>query len=269
MSAAAAIRTAQANQLGDQIIAAGFAPNGFVLDINGALDVPRDFPLSAPWNLPSRLFQFPIEVIRAEQDEPRKIGLRHPLLAAHPFVQHVERALGIEIARDGVTNRHGYSNRVHSLWHHAVDLISAGKWRELLETQEFTEPRNIFKAVAYGLRYSHHEDKRASGHINTAEARQIMRAMDATEPTDRAALILSLSAPSPCKQDRSAEYWAINAHGLCAEDEAWAFIVGIEDGWFSYDRAGFLQWSTKGRDRYAAGDSASFTEASGQTAFAF
>src|SRR3546814_7167367 len=81
MSAAAAIRTAQADQLGDQIIAAGFAPNGFVLDINGALDVPRDFPLSAPWNLPSRLFQFPIEVIRAEQDEPRKIGLRHPLLA--------------------------------------------------------------------------------------------------------------------------------------------------------------------------------------------
>src|SRR3546814_2121119 len=79
MSAAAAIRTAQADQLGDQIIAAGFAPNGFVLDINEALDVPRDFPLSAPWNLPSRLFQFPIEVIRAEQDEPRKIGLRHPL----------------------------------------------------------------------------------------------------------------------------------------------------------------------------------------------
>src|SRR3546814_4976558 len=54
MSAAAAIRTAQADQLGDQIIAAGFAPNGFVLDINEALDVPRDFPLSAPWNLPSR-----------------------------------------------------------------------------------------------------------------------------------------------------------------------------------------------------------------------
>src|SRR3546814_14318903 len=75
MSAAAAIRTAQADQLGDQIIAAGFAPNGFVLDINGALDVPRDFPLSAPWNLPSRLFQFPIEVIRAAQDEPRKIEL--------------------------------------------------------------------------------------------------------------------------------------------------------------------------------------------------
>src|SRR3546814_9262777 len=109
---------------------------------------------------------------RAEQDEPRKIGLRHPLLAAHPFVQHVERALGIEIARDGVTNRHGYSNRVHSLWHHAVDLISAGKWRDLLATQEFTEPRNIFNAVVYGLRYSEHADRKARGHIRTVAARQ-------------------------------------------------------------------------------------------------
>lgn len=259
----------QADELGDQIIAAGFAPNGFLLDINGALDVPRNFPLSAPWNLPSRLFQFPIEVIRAEQDEPRKIGLRHPLLAAHPFVQHVESVLGVEIAREGVANRHGYSNRANSLWHHAVDLISAGKWRELLETQEFTEPRNIFKAVAYGLRYSDHADRKASGHISTAEAREIMRVMEATEPTDRAALIRSLSAPSPCQQEGGSEFWAINAHGLCAEDEAWAFVIGIEDGWFSYDRSGFLQWSPIGRDRYAAGDSDSFTETSGQTAFAF
>src|SRR3546814_2113847 len=128
-------------------MAAGFAPNGFVLDINEALDVPRDCPLSAPWNLPSRLFQFPIEVIRAEQDEPRKIGLRHPLLAAHPFVQHVELALGIEIARDGVTNRHGYSNRVHSLWHRAVDLISAGKWRSEEHTSELQSLMRISYAV--------------------------------------------------------------------------------------------------------------------------
>ena len=56
MSAVAAIRMEQADELGDQIVAAGFAPNGFLLDINGALDVPRNFPLSAPWNLPSRLF---------------------------------------------------------------------------------------------------------------------------------------------------------------------------------------------------------------------
>src|SRR3546814_21177301 len=97
MSAAAAIRTAQADQLGDQIIAAGFAPNGFVLDINGALDVPRDFPLSPPWNLPSRPFPFPIQVIPAEPDDPRQTALRPPLLSAPPFAQPPQPALGHNI----------------------------------------------------------------------------------------------------------------------------------------------------------------------------
>ena len=266
---AAAIRIEQPAELGAQIIAAGFAANDYHLDINGALDVPRGFELSAPWNLPSRLFQFPIEVIRAEQDEPRKIGLRHPLLASHPFVQHVESVLGIEIAPEGVQNRYGYSNREHGAWHHAVDLISAGLWRELLATQDYTTPRCIFKAVAYGCRYSHHEDKKASGYINTAEARQIMAEMGASEPEDRAALIRSISAPSPCQQDRGTVHWPINVLNKCAEDEAWTFIIGIEDGWFQHDRSGHLQWSQQGRDRYAAGDSATYTEEGGQTAFAF
>lgn len=269
MSVPAAIPVEQADELGQQIIAAGFAANDYLLDINGALNVPRGFTLPAPWNLPSRLFQFPIEVIRAEQGEPRKIGLRHPLLAAHPFVQHVESVLGIEIAREGVTNRYGYSNRSHSLWHHAVDLISAGKWRELLDTQEFTEPSNIFNAIAYSCRYSHHADKKGSGYINTAEARQIMREMGATEPTDRAELIRCFSAPFPCEQERGTVHWPINVYGLCAEDKAWGFIIGIEDGWFTHDRAGFLQWSQQGRDRYAAGEGDTFTEESGQAAFAF
>ena len=177
--------------------------------------------------------------------------------------------LGIEIAHHGVTNSYGYSDRYHSLWHHAVDLISAGKWRDLLETREFTEPSNIFNAVVYGLNYSHHADRKASGYISTAEARQIMREMGASEPTDRAALLRNFSAPSACEQERGAVRWPINLHGPCAENQAWSFIIGIEDCWFSYDRSGFLQWSTKGRDRYAERNSDSFTEASGQAAFAF
>src|SRR3546814_6507973 len=97
------------------------------------------------------------------------------------------------------------------------------------------EPRNIFNAVVYGLRYSDHADRKASGHISTVEARQIMGEMGATEPTERAALLRSFSAPSPCQQERGAEHWPINLHGPCAEDKAWSFIIGIEDGWFSYE----------------------------------
>jgi hypothetical protein len=35
------------------------------------------------------------------------------------------------------------------------------------------------------------------------------------------------------------------------------------------DRAGFLQWTQLGRDRFTAGEAASYTEMSGQAAFAF
>ena len=87
--------------LGELLVAKGFAPNLVVLDINHALDVPHGFELSAPWNLPSRLFRFPIEVCRPDGDQPRKIGLRHPLLANHPYVRHVEALLGFEIVRHG------------------------------------------------------------------------------------------------------------------------------------------------------------------------
>ncbi len=141
------------------------APNLALLDINNSLSVPHGFELPAPWNLTSRLFRFPIEVCGPEGDQPRKIGLRHPLLADHPYVWQVEAALGFEIDRNGTPNRHGYSSGPTARWWQDVALISAGKWRELLETQEYTESGCIMNAVAYGCRYSHHEDKKASGYI--------------------------------------------------------------------------------------------------------
>ncbi len=177
--------------------------------------------------------------------------------------------LGFEIDRHGAPNRYGHSTAPDARWWHAVDLISAGKWRELLETQDFTDPGCIMWAVAYGCRYSHHEDKKAAGYITTGEARTIMHEMGATEPEDRSAIMRQFSEPKICRQDNASEHWPINHGRQCAEDVAWGFIIGIEDGWFKHDRSGYLQWSQLGRDRYAAGDSVSFTESSGQNAFAF
>lgn len=239
------------------------------IDINNMESVPHGFDLPAPWNLPSRMFSFPIEVCPPQAHEPRKLGLRHPLLAAHPYVRHVEAVLGVEIDRNGAPNRHGYSSASAARWWHAVDLVSAGKWRELLATQEFTEPACIMQAVAFGCRYSHHAEKKAAGYITTAEAREIMREIGASEPGERSALVRSFSAPRVCRQDKGTDHWPINVGRQCAEDVAWGFIVGIEDGWFRYDRSGFLQWSEHGRERYAAGASAIYTQACGQTALAF
>lgn len=259
----------QTDELGQRIIDAGFAPNRLLLDMNHSLCVPRDFTLEAPWNLPSRQFRFPIEVVAPEAGEPRKIGLMHPELAAHPFVKHVESVLGIEIARDGVANRYGYSAAPTARWWHSVDLISAGKWRELLATQLHTTMGDIFHAVSYGCRYSPNEDRQGRGYISTAEARTIMEEMGATEPEDAVAILLQCDEPKECKSERST-HWPINTgRSLCGEDQAWCMILGIEQGWFAHDRAGFLQWTENGRARYAAGDSATYTQASGQEAFAF
>ena len=98
-----------ADPLGVALVKAGLAPNIALLDINNSLGVPHGFDLAAPWHLPSRMFCFPIEVCRPDDEQPRMIALRHPLLAHHPFVRHVETALGLEIARDGAPNRYGYS----------------------------------------------------------------------------------------------------------------------------------------------------------------
>lgn len=255
--------------LGIALVEKGFAPNLALLDINNSLSVPHGFDLPAPWSLPSRMFRFPIEVCRPYDDQPRTLGLRHPLLADHPYVRHVEARLGFEIARNGAPNRHGYSTGPTARWWHAVDLVMAGKWRELLETREFTERNCIMQAVAFGCRYSHHEDKKASGYLSVPDARKVMDAVGSKEPGERSATIRTFSAPSLCRQEKGAEHWPINTGRLPAEAVAWGMIFGVEDGWFRHDRAGFLQWSELGRERYAAGDSASYVQASGQASFAF
>lgn len=254
------------DSLATQIVERGLAASTFLLDLNRSLAVPRDFPLPYPWSLPSRLFQFPIEVSAAEGDSPR-LGLMHPLLAAHPFAQHVAATLGITLDTDGAPNACGVSKARTGQWWHAVDLVSAGQWRALLDTQEYTTAEDIARAVAYGLTYSRHDGK-PTGYLSTPEARALMAAIDAPGPASRCGM-LAFSTPSACKPDTGAIHWPVNHPALPANDVAWALIHGIEDGWFAHDRSGFLHWTEQGRKLYAAGEADIFTTATGQGAFAF
>lgn len=164
---------------------------------------------------------------------------------------------------------YGVSKQGTGLWWHAVDLVSAGLWRDLLETRRFTTGADIAGAVCYGLDYSPHGSER-DGHLSTAEAREIMAAIGAEEPKDRIALLLDMAEPRPCEQEKGQVRWPINSgYDADAETRAWGRIFGIENGWFARDRGGFLQWTQAGQDRFAAGDNTTYTEASGQSAFAF
>ena len=250
----------------EALIRQGFVTNEYLLRINGGLSVPCPADLPPPWNLPSRMFRFPIET--SEHEDGVHIGLLHPALADHPFVTIIEEKLGITLDREGAANPHGYSKSDTAQWWHAVDLISGGHWQALLDTRRFTTSDYIARAVAYGLTYSHHEARRM-GYISPQEARQIMAAIDAHEPQNRRSHILTLSRPLCCKPDNGAEHWPVNHPPMSGDTLAWALIHGIEDGWFAYDRSGFLHWTSEGRERYAAGDQDTFTTASGQGAFAF
>ncbi|MBW6533184.1 hypothetical protein KZ820_20780 [Sphingomonas sp. RRHST34] len=224
--------------------------------------------LPSPWNLPSRLIQYPLDMTAPHGDVPRRIALRHPALAGHPLVQQIADATGVEVEPYGLSNRHGIRND-YGEYHHAVDLICEFQWRELLETRAFTTEDSIASAVTHGLSSSPH-DRNRKGYLAPSEARQIMAAIDAPEPENAAGLLQIFAAPALSNQGEGGKGWPINC--LCGAERysrAWAKIVGIERGWFAYDRAGFLQWAEEGRTRYAAGDGPTFTEASGQEAFAF
>jgi hypothetical protein len=132
------------------LISSGFAHNDYLLDLNRSLHVPYEQVLPAPWDLPSRLLRFPIEV-GDRTPEGRRIGLMHPHLAKHPFVLQVAEVLGTPVPAGGAPNAHGYSAVRLGLWWHAVDLMGAGKWRELLATRNFTTDQDIAGAASFAL----------------------------------------------------------------------------------------------------------------------
>lgn len=252
--------------LGERIIAAGFAPNDFILDLNHSLSVPHDWSLPAPWNLPSRLFQFPIEVSEY-RDGGRRIGLMHPALVDHPYVKHVSQVLGIAIPAGGAPNAYGYSKTGLGQWWHAVDLMSRGRWQDALDTRQFTTPDQLTHAVGFALSCG-----RESGPaITTNEARLVLEALDASPPANAIEVLCRFHRPSPVTGEDKVERWPVNGPAnTTATDEAWAYIVGLETGWFDHDRSGHIRWTRLGRDRHAAGAQATFIEqASGQGAFAF
>lgn len=197
------------DELGERIVAKGFAPSRYTLDINGSLSVPHTMELPAPWNLPSRLFRFPVEV-QSGDDGAQRIGLMHPLLADHPFVQMVEAELSVALDPNGAPNAYGVSHTRTGLWWHAVDLVSAGLWRELIETRRFTTDRDIAHAVTYGLNYSQHDAAKRHGHISTGDARAMLAAIGSEEPTDAGAILAAFGTPSLCRQDSGTEHWPIN-----------------------------------------------------------
>lgn len=155
------------------------------------------------------------------------------------------------------------------LWHYATDCVTRGRLSELAGANEL-ELVMVCQALNYGLSYSHHTDARRSGYITPQQARAVLKARGSAEPDSPATLLTGFSKPVICKPDGSKAYWPINTpYQYPRERAVWGLIVGIERGWFAYDRSGFLQWSERGRDCYASGGAVVVDSRTGQAGFNF
>ena len=155
-------------------------------------------------------------------------------------------------------------------WRFAIDCVTEGRVAALSGAADL-EFTMICQALNYGLSYTHHADRRRSGYISIKEARAVLTAHGSTAPANAGDVLAAFMPPSPCRPEGQREHWPINmAFQQSRELAVWGLILGIERGWFAYDRSGFLQWSGPGRDRHAAGGSMIVVDrVTGQGGFAF
>lgn len=229
------MKTKTLKPLGEILVDEGFVANQFLLDNNRSLQATAADLTEDPWNLPSRLMQFPLEVLKDK--DGYHIGLMHPLLAAHPFVKRVAAAIRPHRIEHNLASKWGGAVHARAMWWHAVDLI-APHWKDLLRTRRFTTDDDIVRAVTFAL------DHRG---LDPEEAREILSLIPAPPPQDIWPEVQAIHEPSPVKPDRGAVYWPINHHSEDHIAVAWLRVWGIEAGWFIFSRSNHLNWSERGR----------------------
>lgn len=225
--------------IGHRLVELGHVSNLYLLDANGALDSkPQD---QMPWNLPSRVMQFPIIIGKTGWSETgtpveRAVSLIHPEVKRHPFVTQVETDLGLEI--DYLSGSDVQWRNQLATWWHAVDLVSNGQLENLLQTRQFTTDEDIAGAIGFGLRYGP-ADSGSGGHVTLKRAREVLEILECPCPDDIDRLLLPFEKEHPGSQG------GINLPGgEPAANEAWALILGIERGLLTY-RGRYLRWERK------------------------
>ncbi|MGC5781743.1 hypothetical protein [Methylobacterium sp. NFXW15] len=182
----------------------GVITSPYILSISaGTLQDP-----SVPYS--PRSYSFPVSVELV--DGAVRLWLRTPATGALPFVKRVEAVLGVRAVWD--ESRVG---AVDARWHHAVDLVTDGRWRDLLDSREHTEDRMIVRAAQLGLEW---------GKMKPYEAREILAALGIEEPADRSdAFLFGPTGLRPCRSVQVPNLY------LTSPVEGWGMVHAFEDGW--------------------------------------
>lgn len=188
---------------------------------------------AAPWNAPSRLFQFPYR-FRRPKGEGTVIAVKHPLLRDHPHVLAIAERTGFPVVDDERCDGDG-------AWQHAVDLCTDEEWPTLLALQQFTSEVAIAGAVAFAVRYRR---------LALTQAKAILAAMECPEPRDRSAAVLGTIRRDEHRDEKGRTMRPINLFPAPSEPlprgwEAWLLIHGREDRTFVF-RGDHLEWAPSG-----------------------
>lgn len=207
-----------------RLVDAGFAHNEYHLSLNRAIQVSFG-------DLPSRLFNFPIEFVerRRQTDGQSKLWLRHPDFEGFPELDAIEDATGTRPVWQPL-DEFGRKRDIGPFWH-AIDLLTDEHFQAMLETRNFTDE----SAVLNGLRF--HMDY---GGLSIKNARCVLAEFECAEPQDRSAAFLRSDSVrvTEAQQGKFVGMWSRN------EQSVWAAIHGLEDGLFKRDRNGFLRFSS-------------------------
>src|SRR3546814_5890934 len=114
------------------------------------------------------MFRFPIEVCSPESDRPRKIGLRHPLLADHPYVRH-EGPLASRMTAKAPPNPTATTTPPTAAGGTAADPTGRGKGADWPKRQGLTNPGCTKGTCPKAATIRHTKSRRGSDHIPTTE----------------------------------------------------------------------------------------------------
>lgn len=215
----------ESDPLATRIISSGLAHNEYLLSLNGSFD-------TSCGDLPSRLFQWPIEYIDREEGRENRILLRHPDFASYPFVDEIEEKTGVRPVWEPL-DKFGRDRGANWRYFHAVDLLTDEHWRDLIETRNFTDDKAVIQGLCYRADY---------GGLSNENARAVLAAIGSKEPKDKSAAFLKSDKVRicHCEQGKFVSMETRDAKSI------WATIHGLDAKLFKRDkRSGYLRFSTE------------------------
>lgn len=206
------------------LIAAGYVANEYLAWLNRNISIPCS-------GLPSRMFQWPVELVEASRREDgiSVLLLNHPDLETFPFVDQLESATGVRPTWEAL-DEYGRDRGSRHRYFHALDLLTDKHWRDMIATINFTDPEAIMSGLRYRADY---------GGLSTANYREVLRHIGSEEPSDRSASFLR---SNDCRVTEAQQGKFV---GLHSKDDRclWAAVHGLEDKLFRRDSAGHLRFS--------------------------